>query len=257
MKLECVTVCAHYGDFLREVAPFNRPLLDRWIVVTEPGDEETKRVCRDHSIECIVTEDMRRDGGFAKARGINRGLDQLEGDGFLMHLDGDIALPLDFRECLAKAELQKDCIYGCDRLCVTGWDNWMAVKAQGLFSRQHGWLVEKNRPGTWVGGVPVGNYHGWAPLGFMQIWGGRETLSWGFPRKRYSERHLDAARTDIQFSLLWDRVKRVFIPELVVFHLESEDAHMGINWEGRRSQRFGPPDPADTSSIVASANRSY
>lgn len=230
-----------YGDLLAQVAPINRALLDRWIVVTEPSDAETKEVCRNHSIECIVTEDFRCEGDFAKSRGINRGLDQLRGDDWLMHLDADIALPFDLHQCLEGARLSKDCIYGCDRICVTGWENWQAVKAQGLYSREHGWLVEKNRLGAWVGGVPAGRETSYAPIGFMQLWGGAETLSWKFPRKRYPERHGNAARTDVQFSLLWDRPKRLFIPELVVFHLESEQAPMGVNWKGRKTKRFEPP----------------
>ena len=43
---------------------------------------------------------------------------------------------------------------------------------------------------------------------------------------------MTAARTDVQFALLWDRRDRVLIPELVVFHLEPEAAPMGANWNG-------------------------
>lgn len=239
-RIECVTVCVDYADFLREVAPINRAVLDRWIVVTEPGDKATREVCRDFSIECLLTGDFRRGGEFAKARGINRGLDQCQGDGWLLHLDADIALPFDFGRCLEKAALEPGKLYGCDRLCVTGWDNWAALKARGLHAREHGWLVEKRRPGAWVGGVPAGPDNGYAPIGFFQLWHGSETLSWGFPRKRYPERHGNAARTDVQFAWQWDRPDRVFLPELVVFHLESDDARMGANWRGRTTAPFGP-----------------
>ena len=60
--------------------------------------------------------------------------------------------------------------------------------------------------------------------------------------------HSDAARTDVQYSLLWDRDRRALVPELVVFHLESESAPTGANWCGRTTRPFGPPlqqHPAD------------
>ncbi len=249
--IEAVTVCVDYGDFLRAVAPFNRPLLDRWIVVTRASDQETREVCRNYSIECLLTEDFDLDGGFSKSHGINRGLEQLQGDGWLMHLDADVAMPFDTRQCLENAHLQSDCIYGCNRLNVTGWEAWQRVQRQGLHSREHGWLVEMRRPDTWVGGVPAGPYTGYAPIGFLQLWSGKESLSWRFPRKMYPTRHGNAARTDCQFAMLWDRRKRHLIPELVVFHLESEDAKMGANWKGRKTQRFGPAHQ------VEKTNRSY
>ncbi len=90
MKIEAVTVCVDCGDFLDQVAPHNRRLLDRWIVVTRPRDEETRTVCTRNSIEIVRQDDFDRDGPFAKDRGINKGLAQLKGDGWLLHLDADI-----------------------------------------------------------------------------------------------------------------------------------------------------------------------
>ena len=45
MKIEAVTVCCDYGDFLAAVAPLNAPLFDRWIIVTKAEDAETRAVC--------------------------------------------------------------------------------------------------------------------------------------------------------------------------------------------------------------------
>lgn len=246
-RIEAVTVSVGYGDILRAVAPHNRPLLDRWVVVTTAADAETRDVCRDFSIECQLTGEFTREGdSFAKARGINRGLDQCRGDGWLLHLDADIALPVDTRQCLGDAHLDPECIYGCDRLNVTGWEAWEKVRAGGPYAREAGWLTEfrQRRGGAWVGGRPAGNGVGWAPIGFFQLWHGAETLSWRFPRKRYPEQHGNAARSDVQHALQWDRRKRVLLPELVVFHLESEPAPMGANWNGRKTKRFGPPEVA-------------
>ena len=254
LHIEAVTVCVGYGDILKVVAPYNRPHLARWIVVTTAQDEETRQVCRSHSIDCLTTEEFTREGpgSFCKSRGINKGLDQLRGDGWLMHLDADICLPFDFAQCAADADMQPGHIHGVDRINVAGEAAWEAVKRQGLYSREGGWLAEKRRPETWVGGQPAGNGIGWAPIGFLQIWKGSHTLTWDFPRKRYPEAHGNAARTDVQFALQWDRKHRTFIPELLVFHLETEAAQMGANWGGRKTRRWGqPPLPQSLAGMSA------
>lgn len=260
MKIEAVSVCVNYSDYLREVAPHNRRLLDRWIVVTKPSDEETKKVCSDHSIECVLCDEFERDGAdFAKARGINVGLRQLTGDGWLLHLDADICLPTDFGECLDDAHLIEGNLYGCLRLCVPGPDIWDAVQKQGLYSRKMGWLTEyRERPaGCYVGGVPGGigpGGHGYCPIGFFQMWKGSETLTWGHAKKWYPIRHGGACRTDTQFAQLWDRRHRILIPELLVFHLEHPNTKdmMGQNWKGRktppfRGQTIGCASPSNSS----------
>lgn len=241
--IECISVCVDYADFLKAVAPHNRRLLDRWIVVTRARDEETRKVCQDNSIEIALTEDFDLEPTFAKAHGINVGLRRCRGDGWLLHLDADIVLPLDFHHCLEDMQLRRENIYGCQRLCVPGWAAWQELQRQGLYSRQSGWLVEyRNRPqGCYVGGVPAGLGIGYAPIGFFQLWNGAETLSWGSARKWYPFRHSGAARTDSQFAWQWDRRNRLMIPELLVFHLEtSTPGKMGENWKGRKSPRFGP-----------------
>jgi hypothetical protein len=238
-RFEAVTTCVGYADLLREVAPHNRALLDRWIIVTTPEDDATKAVCRAHSIECLTTRDFDREKPFSKAHGINRGLQLLRGDGWLMHLDADICLPFDFHQCLESAQLRKGTINGALRLNVVGYQQWDRVKAQGLYARENGWLVEfQNRNGCGVGGIPAGRESAYAPIGYFQLWSGDESLTWKFPRKFYPELHGGAARTDVAFALQWDRRDRLLIPELVVFHLESEPSHMGKNWGGRKSKPF-------------------
>jgi hypothetical protein len=247
MKIEAVSVCVDYGDYLAQVAPHNRRLLDRWIVVTRPRDKETQEVCARNSIECITSDDFERDGGnFSKARGINMGLRQLRGDGWLLHLDADMCLPLDFMECLEDAHLERGNLYGCNRLCVPGWDAWQAVQRQGLYSRWNGWLTEfRARPeGCYIGGIPAGIGNGYTPIGFFQLWWGAETLMWGNCKKWYPTQHGGAARTDTQFASLWDRKNRIMIPELLAFHVEAENAKdgMGHNWNGRTTPRFAAPN---------------
>ena len=74
----------------------------------------------------------------------------------------------------------------------------------------------------------------------FQLWHGDSSNWSGAPAKRYPLIHGTAARTDVAHALHWDRQQRIHIPELLVWHLESEPASMGANWKGRKTARFGP-----------------
>jgi hypothetical protein len=79
-------------------------------------------VCDFHAIKCIKTPHL--DDEFFKARAINIGLDYLNSKHFVMHLDGDIALPPMTKSILDSLPLQKDSIYGCDRFMVRSASDW-------------------------------------------------------------------------------------------------------------------------------------
>jgi hypothetical protein len=71
-------------------------------------------------------------------------------------------------------------------------------------------------------------------------------------RAAHAVGHSDAARTDVQFGLQWDRERRALVPELVVLHLESEDAGVGANWSGRTTRPFGPEPSAASAPVCDS-----
>jgi hypothetical protein len=245
VKIEAVTVSVGYADFLREVIPYNLQHLDRWLIVTDARDQATREVCRQHNLEFLATDDFYRDGaGFDKARGVDRGMQLLAHDDWVLHLDADVVLPPHTRHTLRAADLDRRSIYGADRVMVRGWDRWQRLKASGFLERV-GRSYHHNV--CFPGGFDVGArwadpYHGYVPIGFFQLFHREATLFRGIRTRRYScHGHSDAARTDVQFSLLWDRRRRALVPELVVLHLESEDSSTGANWSGRTTRPFGPP----------------
>lgn len=237
--MEAVSVCIGYGDILREVAPYNRALLNRWVIVTHPNDSETRDVCRKHSIECVTTTEQDREGSFSKGRLINKGLAFLSGSEWMLHLDADILLPSDMHQVLDDAHLDKSCIHGCDRLNLVGYETWK--KSPTFLVRQNTWAVELQRGSLTIGTRVANVGHGYTPIGYFQLWHG-SSVNWrGSVLKNYPHHHGTAARTDVQFAYHWDRRHRVLIPEMLVLHLESEKAKMGTNWKGRNTVRFGPP----------------
>ncbi len=239
MKPEAVTVCVGYGDFLEVTAPLNMHHFRRWVVVTSPEDEETFEVCHKYNIEIIRTNDFKRDGTFNKGRGIQRGLNNLSCSDWVVHLDADIVLPHTFASSLTMAHIDPHVIYGCDRMMVYGWCEWQKILASGYHQHgRHCYVLphDKYKIGTrWASPTD-----GYVPIGFFQLFHHDAILRKGMWQRGYLYHHGEASRSDVQFGLQWDRRNRALIPELLVWHLESEKSPIGTNWKGRRSPRFGP-----------------
>jgi hypothetical protein len=189
----------------------------------------------------LLSEDHRRGGPFNKARLINRLLDQVSGSDWILHLDADIVLPRQLRRLLDWAHLDERCVYGADRQRITGWEEWQA------FKRHVGrWDNHAHEMGHWfhpkypMMSRLVSSIHGYTPIGCFQLFHGSALFQNKAHLRRYPVDHGDAARTDMQFALQWDRRFRVLLPEVVILHLESEPAKLGANWCGRTTARFGP-----------------
>lgn len=254
LKLEAVTVCIGYADFLREIIPHNVPVLDRWIIVTEDSDEETRDLCRRHSIQTLLTKDQHRKGeDFNKGRIVERALQQLSGtNAWRLHLDADIALPSKTRLLLEAADLELTNIYGADRIMVKSFEDWQRLLASNWLS--HNWHCLSTPPkGFEIGTRWIHHQMGYVPIGFFQLWHSSADQYKGSRNRPYPSEHNDACRTDVQHALQWDRSCRELLPELLVVHLESSaTAKLGANWKGRTTPRFGPPpNPGQTNQGVS------
>jgi hypothetical protein len=240
-RLECVTVCANYADFLRETLPFNQRHFDRYIVVTTPEDRETRDLCRHLGVECLPTDLMTKQDAFAKARGIDYGLANLRGDGWIVHLDADIWLPPQTRHLLSHVDLDPECLYGIDRTNCVGyepWRNFIESEAHSSGHHQHIRDCLIVPPPFPLGArISIRKYGGYIPIGFFQMWHGKTN-------RRYPMDHGGAERTDVLHALQWPASQRKVLPELIAVHLESEPSQMGANWHGRRTRRFGAEDIA-------------
>lgn len=236
MKLEAVVVCDKYSDFLAHSLPDNRILFDRLVVVTSHEDKETQRVCEYWHVQCIKTDVLNsRKGQFCKGAGINVGLEALDKDGWVVHMDADIVLPPLTRKLIQLCDLDPAVLYGCDRFMVKSFDEWMKFRCQPRLQHENeSWIHMTEFP---LGvRVAIHNYGGYIPIGFFQMW---HPAASGI--STYPEGHTTAAREDSAFTLSWPRAKRALVPEIVAYHLESENAPMAANWAGRKTKAFGVP----------------
>jgi hypothetical protein len=235
MYLEAVSICVDYSDFLAHTLPQNRSHFNRWVIVTAPHDRATQRLCAHYHVECFVTEAFYRRGDrFNKGRGINAGLSRLRKRDWLLHLDADIVLPPRTREFLEASDLDPHCVYGIDRLMCRDFDSWANYQRQPVPQFQNEVFVQlKPFPiGTRVAKLDAGGY---VPIGFFQLWNAASG------RLSYPEHHSTAARSDMLFSLQWNRQHRQLLPEIVGIHLATDlSAAIGANWNGRTTPAFGP-----------------
>ncbi len=236
-RIEAVVVCLNYADFLAETLPRNLSHIDRLVVVTGFEDHATREVCRKWSVECVVTDVFTEKGEtFNKGAAINIGLGTLRQQGWIMQMDADIVLPNNFRGMLDKSALQRDSLYGCERINIVGYDAWKQVKDTWFTDPQFAYRYIVNTPSNLpVGANVVHKQYGYVPIGFFQLWHAQYMHNYEL---RYPETEGTAENMDVQWALRWRRAKRYLLPTFRVFHLESEPTHMGANWNGRTTRPF-------------------
>lgn len=238
MKLEAVSCCFGYSDFLAETAKYNVGVLDRWIICTSKDDLATREVCRKYSLECLLTNDHKHDGkDFNKGRVVERALQHLSSNGWRLHLDSDIVLPNKMKHILKSAQLNENKIYGADRIMVRSFEDWEKFQKLGWLTHDYHCRVAP-ASGFEIGTRWCSANFGYTPIGFFQLWNGKSDQFRGSRIKPYPSDHNDACRTDVQFALHWDRSERELLPEMFVVHLESERCPNGTNWKGRKSAWF-------------------
>jgi len=234
MKIEAVTVCVNYGDFLAHTLPVNKKFFDNMVVVTDPKDEKTQQICKYYHVRCVKTDSFYiGDAVMNKGMGINDGLATLDLDDWVVHMDADIVLPPRTRELLHKIDLDPKCIYGIDRLMCTSYEDWIEFLSNPEVQHVQEVFVFGN---AFPLGVRIAktDMDGYVPIGYFQLWNAQET---GI--KRYPVIHKSVARSDMLHAMQWTRRQRVLIPEIFGIHLESEEAPGGANWRGRQTRRFG------------------
>lgn len=240
MKIEAVTVCINYSDFLAHTILFNKPQFDRLLVVTDTKDQRTRDLCEFHHVECFSTDVFYHDDkALDKGAGISEGLKRLSGDDWIVHVDADIALPPRTRAILSGLTLDPSHLYGCDRMMCPSFDDWAAFVGRPEVQHSCDIYVQANAfaLGTRIARMHAGG-SGYLPIGYFQMWNAGKTKVLDYPS------HGQADRSDMAFAQRWPRDKRSLLPELVAVHLEESDSdsdgEMGVNWRGRRSPGFGP-----------------
>lgn len=233
-KVEAVVVCDKYSDFLEETLPNTMRNVDHMVVVTSTEDKETQRLCAKLDVQCLPTWHYNRTGRFDKAKAINHGLAHLSCSNWLLHLDADILLPDHFADWFTKSQIVlPNRIFGVDRFNVDCKTKLGQIKSKGWEFARKSWRYLLLPPEDVLVSTRVahGDYEGWVPIGFFQLWHGSK-------QKRYPYKpNADAEHTDLLFGSLWPPEDRILIPEFFVLHLATSKK-TGVNWAGRTSPKW-------------------
>jgi hypothetical protein len=224
LRLEAVTTCVGFDDFLDATLERNHGQLDTMIVVTSHEDRATQRVAKKHGAIVVQTDLFtKNDRTFNKGAAINAGFNRFQYHGWHMHLDSDIVLPDNFRRLLFNhSHLDRNTIYGADRVDVIGLDGLDAIERQhreGVFLAPQGAMSPRY----------VDTLHGYVPIGFFQLWHASV-------QKSYPYSLGTAAHDDVMFAAQWPRSHRQLLPSVVCYHLCAAPPTLGQNWDGKRKQ---------------------
>ena len=225
MKIEAVTVSIGYANFLHQVLP-NKKKVDRWVVITHESDIETRWLCRQHKIECVLSKRIYEDAPFAKGRAVNEGLDILDRDGWILHVDSDALLPDDFRTVVERDVNNTNYLYYTKRYSRDGIDvDQQRFDTFGPTPLDE--IPEEYKQMNAAAGletiVPETYVH--KPYGFFQLWHSSQ-------RKDYSQISTNADIDDVYTSYS-------FYPRWHLLPLRITDINPhASNWDGptRKSQ---------------------
>ena len=228
-RLEAVATCVGFDDLLDVTLEKNHPHMDTMIVVTTHADKATQAVARKHGAKCVQTDLFQKNGrNFNKGAAINAGFGYFQYHGWRMHLDCDIVLPDNFRRMFFNnTHRDEDCLYGCDRMDVTGQEAISKfLGGTSLPQHHHEYLI--NPHAGKISARYVDGLRGYVPIGFFQLWHAR--CQHGYPFSLGTAEH-----DDVLFASLWPESQRRCLPTAIVYHLCPSSIQMGGNWDGRRS----------------------
>ena len=111
-RIDAVTVCVNYADYLQHVIS-NKECFDSWTIVTVEQDRETIAVCEANNIDYLFSDRVLMDGGFHKGKAINDAISVVDPQEWICLIDADTLLkPRAFNTIRPKLPVTPDHIIG-------------------------------------------------------------------------------------------------------------------------------------------------
>ena len=235
-KLEGVTICVGYADYLDLTLPWNLRHFDKFVVVTHPSDTATQEITKKHGGCLVVCPECKGQvGGFNKGIALNAGIAHLDYDDWVLFIDSDILLPSNLRTELEKHKLDPEVMYYAARwyspeINIAQWIEDYK-KDESIIHK----LPSPHRdPGSIIRDV--------APWGYFQLVNAGSQVLRRKAKKPWSEFFNSAGGVDKQFHEMWPNSLKHFSGYNVV-HLYH--GAFGANWRGRTT----PPLPGKSEAV--------
>jgi hypothetical protein len=196
-----IVTSVNMDDYLSVTMKNNRPLFDRYYVLTCPEDEATSRVCKEFDADLIAYEHFfdvpkcvfNKSGGVRRAQEVVHHRHRAK---WVILIDVDILLPVELAT-IDTAKLTKRWLYGMDRLDARNYEDYMSNR-----------LVPYRQKFS----------------GYFQMYHNKSAL--------YQKFSFNASWCDTAFRNLFPR--RALLPGMHAIHI----GHRQMHWDGRDGRRL-------------------
>jgi len=258
-KVNAITVCVNYSDYLDITLARNVKEVDSFTVVTTSKDKATQEIARKHGAKVIISDRIHEGGApFNKAKGMNDGLRTLPKNQWVLILDSDIILPDGFMESINGYVLNPGALYYTKRWGPL--EENLTPFLDGLDAGMT-WhdLYWKHANKTKARKTDrLGNDVEHFPYGYFQLWHPAAKSIGRLGERWYDEKYNTAEYADMVFGMkTWpaEKVKSLPVPEFDVIHLPH--GAYKRNWKGRVSPKLGelsevpqrPPEPQKSMAV--------
>lgn len=137
MSVTAIIPSVNFSDFLKITIPNNIKEIDKIIVTTDLNDNKTFDLCSQYNITCFKTDCFYKFHKkidkkiFNRSLVINLTLQELHKKelDWILILDSDIILPIDFKNKVLSLNLNKEKFYGCRRLNIDNYQDYLDYKS--------------------------------------------------------------------------------------------------------------------------------
>ena len=91
-KLDVVVVSINYNEYLKISLENNTKIFDNITIVTSEDDIECQEICKTYGVNCVICDDILKDGIINKSIGLNKGINSLNNTDWILILDADIVV---------------------------------------------------------------------------------------------------------------------------------------------------------------------
>lgn len=89
-KIDVIIVSVNYNKYLKLSLQNNTKIFDNITVVTSNDDIECQKICNSYNVNCIICDDILKEGVINKSIGINKGIKSIKNPDWILILDADI-----------------------------------------------------------------------------------------------------------------------------------------------------------------------